>query len=733
MQWKIQTKINTALKTVKELIKRPSQTPTVLQMEALECGAAALAIILAHHGKHVALEEVRSACGVSRDGSKAVNMLRAARKYGLDAEGIQVDDLQSLNELKPPYIIFWEFNHFVVVEEIKTDKIYINDPATGPRTISIDEFNKGFTGVVLKMAPNERFVKGGSPVSISDSIKKRLAHFRDPLSFVIVASLALVIPGIIIPGFTKIFIDEILIRDMHGWILPLLFGMFLTALMRSALSWMQNYYMLRLRIKLMLTNSAQFLWHVLHLPMNFFMQRFAGDINERIGANTRIAVLLSEELSGACVGLISMVFFAIVMLLLSFQLGMIAIAVGVINFILLFLISRKMADMSRRMLQQQGRLAGFSMSSLQAIENMKAMAGEDDFFKRWSGQHAGLINSGHSLAIFNQLLQIFPQLIRGLSAVIILGYGSLLIMQGQITVGTLVALQTLVSSFNGPLNTLLGFGGVIQRIRGDLARLDDVLNYPDEERLITDKPITQFTKKRSTSIDIEQMSFGYSQLEHPFFDDFNMHIKAGSHVAIVGESGSGKSTLAKLIAGLYPCWEGNIQIEGHPVTNLPQSQIAEVLSLVDQDIFLFEGTVKENLTLWKDDVDDEVLYQALDDVLLSDEISQRGNLQTKVREFGGNFSGGQKQRLEIARALINNPAVLILDEATANLDSITEKEIYKKIKARDCTLIIIAHRLSAIRDCDEIFVLDQGKIVQNGKHEALLQEAGLYKNLVRVE
>lgn len=699
-------------------------------MEATECGAAALGIILAYYGRYETLETLRVVCGVSRDGSKAINMLKAARQYGLHAVAGKVEDLDALSTLTFPLIVFWEFNHFIVLEGIQGDKFYINDPATGPRYVSREEFDRAFTGIILVFETTSDFKPAGKPVSVLASLKQRLGHTKLVLTLIIIASLALVVPGIIIPGFSKIFIDDILIRQMNSWLLPLLVGMLVTAALRGLLTWLQTRYLLRLQIKLALMASTRFFWHVLRLPILFFQQRYAGDINERVSANDRVANLLSANFTASAVGVITMIFFAIVMFFLDWQLTLIGIIAAFLNFSLLYAVSRKVADTNRRFLQDQGKLAGLEMNALQSIETLKAMGLENDFFRRWSGWHAKNINTQQSIVLYNQLLLIIPRLLTGLVTVAILGLGSWQIMQGYLTVGTLVAFQSLIVSFNTPLAGLLGFGSEMQKIRGDLLRLDDVLKHPEDPRLIETTEKADSTEQLSGHVEFKQVTFAYSKMEPPIIEDLNIEIKPGTRVALIGKTGSGKSTISKLLCGLYEPWSGEILLDGKKQEAILRSVFSRSVSLVDQDIFLFEGSVADNLSLWNKEVSEAEMRTALHHAQLEDVVAERGGLGAYVAEAGVNFSGGQRQRLEIARALINNPTLLILDEATASLDPVMEKRVYDSLKEMHCTLFIIAHRLSAIRDCDEIFVLDKGKVVERGTHDTLLTQNGLYKQLV---
>ncbi len=710
------------------LVKR-TKTPTILQMEAAECGAAALAIILAYYGHFVSLEEMRVSCGISRDGSKAVNMLQAARQYGLVAQGAKVE-LDALADLVFPFIAFWQFNHFVVVEGSDAKKVYINDPATGPRTITHEEFDQSFTGIVLLFEPGPDFKKSGQKESLLRSLLSRLQGIRTPLVYITIASLALVIPGIVIPGFTKVFIDEVLISHLSGWLLPLIWGLVFTALMRAALLWIQQTHLLRTELKLTLTTSTQFLWHVLRLPIAFFSQRYAGDISTRIAANDRLAILLSGDLSTSFVSLASMVFYAIVMFLYDWQLTLLGITTACINAALLYRVAKGIENNGRRLQQELGKLSGIEMSGLQAIETLKASGSENYFFQRWAGQHAQTINSQQRIHLYNLTLLILPQLLSGLMTVTVLGLGGWRIMQGYLTIGALVAFQSLLASFNEPLSTLLGLGSKLQEIRGDLARLDDVLRHPEDTRLAITSTTTDSSKLQG-KLELDNISFGYSPLELPLLENIQLTLKPGGRIAVVGISGSGKSTLAKLICGLYQPWSGKILLDDQLLETIPQPVLSRSLAFVDQDICLFDGTVRNNLTLWDSSIPIATIEQAIKDAALESLITGRpGGLEDPIINSGVNFSGGQRQQLEIARALTAEPSLLVLDEATASLDALTEYQIVENLKQRGCSLLIVAHRLSTIRECDEILVLEKGKIVARGTHDQLCQVEGPYRQLL---
>ena len=715
---------------------KPVVTPTVLQMEQVECGAAALSIILSYYGRYVLLEELRTACGVSRDGSKASNIVKAARSYGLLGKGYKREPAE-VRTATLPVIVFWNFNHFLVVEGFKDGRVYLNDPAYGRRNISDEEFDAGFTGVMLAFEKSPEFKAEGRPRSPWRSIARRLKGSRRALTFIILAALGLVTPVILLPVFTKVFIDQLIVNSLYYWLEPMLWLMFAMMVIAGVLTWLQQSALLRLQTRLAVTSSAKFLWHVLRLPMEFFAQRFPSEISGRVEVNEEIAALLSSGVTTNVVNLMMIGFFAVLMFLYDAKLTLFGILAVVLNLVVLRHFTHARKNLTQRLLQEESKCTGLAMTGLQMMETLKSTGSENGFFARWSGHQAKVINAEQRLSASMIVYSVVPQVLVALSAVAVLYFGGLRVMSGVLTIGMLWSFLALMEIFLEPASSLIELGGTLQEMDGSLARLDDVLRYPMSKQFHTHHAAIPGAASANTpvklegSVELRNVTFGYSRLDPPLIRDFNLKVKPGSRIAIVGATGSGKSTLSKLMAGLYEPWEGEILFDGVPRGHHPPELLHNSIALVDQEVVLFEATVRENLTLWDGTVDEAVMIEAAKDACIHSDISARhGGYNSLIEESGRDLSGGQRQRVEIARALTIQPRILILDEATSGLDPHTEKLVDDNLHRRGCTVIVIAHRLSTIRDCDEILVLQKGTVVQRGTHEELIASDGAYRTLL---
>jgi NHLM bacteriocin system ABC transporter peptidase/ATP-binding protein len=598
---------------------------------------------------------------------------------------------------------------------------------------------------VLVFEPGPNFRKGGRRRSLVGTLRQRLRGSETALLYVILASLALVIPGLTIPTLMRTFIDNVLVRSQTTWVTPLLAGLGLAVLITIALTWLQQSYLLRLETKLALSSSASFFWHVLRLPIEFFNQRYAGEIGNRVQINDRVAALLSRDLATTALNLMVVVIYALLMLQYDLVLSLVSVVTAVTNVLALRYVATRRAVLSQRMQQDRGKLMGTAMGGLQTIETVKAGGSESDFFARWAGHQAKVVNANQGLQLTELFLGAVPPLLMAVNIALVLGIGGLRVIDGHLTMGMLVAFQSLTLAFLNPVNRLVGLVGQLQEVQNGVNRLDDVLRAPldpsardlaEPPALPGDDATTPAAgeNKLEGYLTLREVSFGYSRLDPPLIDRLSLELRPGSRIALVGGSGSGKSTVARLVAGLYEPWTGEILFDGRPRTEVSRAVLAQSLAVVDQDISMFEGSLRDNLTLWDPTVSEHHLTNAAKDACIHDDITARpGGYGAGMEEAGRNFSGGQRQRLEIARALVVNPRILVLDEATSALDPTTEKLIDDNLRRRGCTCLIVAHRLSTIRDCDEIIVLEKGKVAQRGTHSELVAQGGAYARLIATE
>ncbi len=720
------------------------KVPVIMQMEALECGAACLAMILAYHGKWVPLEQVRSDCGVSRDGSKAKNILVAARSYGMEAKGFRMEP-SALKEVGVfPCIVHWEFNHFIVVNGFKGNKVYINDPARGSVILSEEAFDEGFTGIVLNFIPTEAFEPGGKRESVIDFAKKRLTGGSTAVIFVVLTTLISSAIGVIMAGFSRVFLDQLLTGLNPEWFMPFMVGLSLFAVIQIVAEWIQTVYSLRINGKLAVVGNTSYLYKVLTLPMEFFSQRMAGDIQERQRDNAEIANDIVDTVAPLALNTIMMFFYLIVMIRYSPMLTMVGLVTVLGNLWVSRIISAKRVNITRVMMRDSGNLAGTTVSGIEMIETIKSSGAENGFFEKWSGYQAGVNTGNVRYQKLNAYLGMIPGLLSKLANITVLSLGVALCIKNRFTTGMILAFQGFMGSFMSPATSLISAGTTMQEMRSRMERIEDVMSYPSDpafgENGLSGDPYEETEDKKTKyksltgAFTMKNVTFGYSRLGEPLIEDFNIDVKSGDSVAFVGASGCGKSTLSKLISGLYQPWSGEILFDGKPVTEIDREVFTGSVAVVDQDIILFEDTIANNIRMWDRTIEDFDMIMAARDANLHEDIMQRqGGYQYRIIEGGKDFSGGQRQRMEIARVLAQDPGIIIMDEATSALDAKTEYEIMKSIRDRGITCVVIAHRLSTIRDCDEIIVLDRGKVVERGRHEELIKLGGAYAELVTSE
>ena len=719
------------------------KVPVIMQLEALECGAASLCMLMAYYDKWVPLEQVRKDCGVSRDGSKASNVLKAARSYGFKAQGYRYEPETLREKGKFPCIIHWEFNHFVVCDGFKGDKVYLNDPAKGDYSVSMEVFDRSFTGVCLMIEPDEDFEPSGEPKNIMDFAAKRMKGAEAAVIFVVITTVIASLAGILSSGMSRVFLDELLSGNEPSW-----FGFFVAAFgllifIQLVSAWIQAIYSLRLNGKMAVVGNSSYMWKVLRLPMEFFSQRMPGDIMQRQGANAAIAGEVVNTLTPMVINSVMMIFYLVVMIRYSWLLTLVGLSSMLMQLVVSGYISSKRINITRVMMRDSGKLSSATVSGIEMIESIKSSGAENGYFEKWAGYQASVNTQKVRYQKINRYLGMIPSLILGVmnNAVLILGVW--LTVRGDFTPGMIMAFQGFIASFLSPARQLISSGQTLQEMRTGMERIEDVMEYPEDELLAqTDDTATgkdsreeeaSYDKLKGTLV-MKNVTFGYSRLAPPLIEDFNLELKQGQRVAFIGASGCGKSTLAKLISGLYQPWSGEILFDGKPIKEIDRSVFTSSVAVVDQEIVLFEDTIAANIRMWDSSIEDfEVIMAARDAQLHSDIMQRDGGYQYRIREGGKDFSGGQRQRIEIARVLAQDPTMIIMDEATSALDAKTEYDVVKSIKDRGISCVVIAHRLSTIRDCHEIIVMERGKVIERGTHEELLANGGAYKTLVTAE
>lgn len=722
-------------------VKRPVQAgcvrvPVIMQMEALECGAACLAMVLVYYGKWVPLEQVRADCGVSRDGSNARNMVRAARSYGLIAKGCRYEPDTLRRQGSFPCIIHWNFNHFVVLDGFKGDKALLNDPAKGSYAVSMETFDQSFTDICLLFEPGADFQPGGKPKSVFAFARKRLDGAGAAVAFMLLTTFITSLIGIIYSVFSHIFLDRLLTGENVGWLGGFTLALVLFGAVRLAVEWIRAVYSLRINGKLAIVGSTSFMWKVLHLPMAFFSQRMAGDIQQRQNANAAIAGSMVKVLAPLAIDAALMLFYLVVMFRYSVLLTLMGVASIVINLSLSRLIAKKRVNITRVQQRDEGKLAGATVAGIEMIETIKSSGAENGFFERWAGYQASVNTQKVRYEKLSQYLGALPSLVSSVTNSAVMMAGVWLTINGEFTAGMILAFQGFLTEFGEPAMTLVSAGQTIQEMRTDMEHVEDVMQYPEDAVYGPETQLRDDVEydKLSGSVVMRGVTFGYSRLAEPLIEDFDLTLKPGSRVALVGASGCGKSTIAKLIAGLYQPWSGEILFDGKPINEIDRSVFTGSLAVVDQDIILFEDTIANNIKMWDSSIEDfEMILAARDASLHEDTMQREGGYNCRLAEGGKDLSGGQRQRLEIARVLAQDPTIIILDEATSALDARTEYEVVRSINERGITCIVVAHRLSTIRDCDEIIVLDHGKVTERGTHEELYALGGAYTRLISNE
>ena len=699
------------------------KVPVVVQMETVECGAACLSMILAYYGKWLSLEQLRTDCGVSRDGSNARCIVQAARRHGLDAHGYRAD-ISHLEHMAPA-IIHWNYNHFVVFKGFDGGLAYINDPGIGSIAVSMEDFNRSYTGVAITASPTDQFKPQGHQTSILHYVRENIRGVSDAFIFTLIMGILTAFAGMLYPLFSQVFMDDIITGKNEEWTVPFFVGMGALVVFHFLLAFLDNVYGRRFSGSMSLKGNTRFLWHALNLPMEFFAQRYVGDIVQRQSLNETITTTLVRILAPYAINILLLIVYVVVMARYSFLLTLMGLMSVALNIYVVRKESELRNNLSRAMEQTEGKFYGITMSCVDNIESIKAAGAERKFFEFWAGYFARRNNQ----EVLFEARSFSPYVFGHVANALVLILGAALILYGDFSIGMLMAFQGFMAEFMRPAMGLMQGSTTVIELRSQMERIDDVIAYPTEKW--SDDTNEAHGAKMGGMFEMKNVTFGYSPTSEPLIKDFSMKLEPGKSVALVGTSGCGKSTIAKLVSGLYEPWSGDILFDGRKSSEISHEEYVNSVAVIDQNVVLFDDTISENLKMWDHSIEDFTMTMAcIDSGIRNDIISRPRGFNTTLVKGGGNFSGGQRQRMEIATALAREPILLVMDEATSALDTVTEREVMQNIRQCGASLIVIAHRLSTVRDCDEIIVMDHGQIAERGTHDELITRDGIYKKLM---
>ncbi len=715
-----------------ERFLHPRKTPRLIQMETVECGAAALGIVLGYHGKYIPLEELRETCGVSRDGLSFEEIGKAAKIYGMDSEVYEAT-VSDLDEMSLPVILFWDYDHFLVLEEFLDHKVYINDPRSGHVIISRKELEKSYSGLAMECKPNQSFVPSGKRQTILTRAFEKMEPFKKSLKYLFWVQMAIAILGLTIPVFAQIFIDQFFGPILPKWEWKFLGVIFGAVLLSGMMTWIQAHFLNYLQVRIAIRLSAEFLWRIIRLPVLFFSQRYGSELINRMNLNNQIGRILTRDIVLNTLNILLLSSYWIIMLFYNVSITLFAGVIALFNIALVWYIGKTRANSYSKLQQSEAKAVGISFDALEHIETMKGNAQENFFFSRIASSYTASINNAQEIGKKDVWLNSLSRISTQFSTIFILAFGSWEVIHGCLTVGKLIALQILYNFFLAPVTQLVRFSTEIQSVEVDLTRLDDVLKAKQDPFLDPRKEGVSDTKLKG-DLSFRNVDFGYKKLEKPFIKKMNLQIGAGEMIGLTGPNGSGKSTLARLATCLFQPLKGEVLFDGKVYQEYTRDTLHRSMALVDQLVQFYPGSVRENLSLWNPEISDQEITEAMKVACVDEEIiALPEGIFTIMEEDALNFSGGQRQRLEIARIILKKPTFLILDEATNALDADVESRVLANIRSLGITTLLISHRLSTFKECDRILVLEEGQIVQDGSHEALARAEGPYKRILEFE
>ena len=703
--------------------------PLVRQLSATDCGAAALAMVIAYHGKEVPLTEIRQTLGVGRNGTTASALLRAGRLYGLRGRGVRAE-VEDLSALPSGTILYWEFRHYVVLEQVGTDSVRIVDPAAGRRDVPMGTIRRAFTGVALIFERSETFEPGKVKTNRSWGLLKQVFERWGLLARIFSTSVVIQILSAVMPILTGVLIDRVVPRKSYSLLFLLAAAYVAFQLFNALASFIRAHLLLYLQTQVEASFTLRFLDHLVELPYSFFQQRTAGDLMMRLGSNASIKEILTSTTLSTVMDGFMVSLYLILLMLANVPLTLTIIAIAATRVLLVVLMRHRQRELLAETLEISARSQTYQVEMLSGMETLKAMGLEHRAAENWSNLFVDSLNVSVQRGRLDAVFATLQNLLGTASTLAVMFYGTYLVLQGSFTLGTMVAFSALAAGFFGPLTSLISAGVQFQMLETYLERINDVLNTAPEQ-----KPgSVTLAEKLTGAISLESVSFRYAKPDPLTLEDVSITIGPGRRVALVGRTGSGKSTLARLMAGLYEPSAGRIFFDSNDLTSLDLRSVRSQLGIVTQDTQLFGGTVRQNIALADPQMGlDQVIHAAKLACIHDEIIAMPMGYETVMADRGLSLSGGQRQRLALARALACRPTILVLDEATSHLDAMTEELVNQNLARLRCTRIVIAHRFSTIRDADLIVVLDAGRIAAQGTHEELLRTNSKYAELLRMQ